>query len=122
MSFNPIITSEQRASFENDGFLHIPLAQHNLITNVSDLQGWTDAILSWPREKGKWMPYDELNTRGEKQLMRTEKIVDYFPPVKELLCGSGLHSLLKQLTGKVSRSLQAHMHQRLHTQQGRVLK
>ena len=102
MLSHPTITDEQRTSFESDGFLHIPHEQHNLIGDVNELQNWTEDILSWPRDKGKWMPYDELNTKGNRQIMRTEKVVDYFPPVKLLLCGDKLLSLLKQLTGKVS--------------------
>ncbi len=97
----PTISPTQLASFESDGFLHIPYEQHKLIGDANELQKWAEEILSWPREKGKWMPYDEINTKGQRQIMRTEKIVDYFPPVKELLCGDGLHSILKQLTGKV---------------------
>ena len=102
MLSHPIITDEQCTSFESDGFLHIPHEQHNLIGDVNELQNWTEDILSWPRDKGKWMPYDELNTKGNRQIMRTEKVVDYFPPVKLLLCGDKLLSLLKELTGKVS--------------------
>lgn len=99
---NPTITDEQHSSFESDGFLHIPREKHNLISDTNVLQNWTEEILSWPRDKGKWMPYDEVNTKGNRQIMRTEKIVDYFPPVKALLCGDGVLSILKQLTGKVS--------------------
>ena len=95
------LTDKQRDSFKNDGFLHILHHEHGLIGDVDELQKWTEHILSWPREKGKWMPYDEVNTKGERQLMRTEKIVDYFQPVKDLLCGDGLLSILKQLAGKV---------------------
>ncbi|KAI1091277.1 hypothetical protein F5B19DRAFT_493505 [Rostrohypoxylon terebratum] len=46
------------------------------------------------------MPYDEVNTQGERQIMRTEKVVDYHAPLRELLCGDATFSLLKQLTGK----------------------
>jgi hypothetical protein len=98
----PTITATQVASFESDGFLYIPYEQHKLISDVKELQKWTEEVLSWPREKGKWMPYDEVNTKSQRQIMRTEKIADYFPSVKELLCGEGIHSILKQLTGKVS--------------------
>lgn len=102
MAAHSIITDEQLKSFQDDGFLHIRRKDHGLIPDPAEPSRWADEIVSWPREKGKWMPYDELNAKGEKQLMRTENIVAYYPPVKDLLCGEGVFSMLKQLSGKVS--------------------
>lgn len=99
MASRPTI-DELCSSFERDGFLHLPREHHDLIADVNELPKWADEIISWPREKGKWMPYDEVNTKGERQLMRTENIVAHCPPIKDILCGEGLHSLMKQLTGK----------------------
>lgn len=100
MANRSILTDEHIGKFERDGFLHIPREEHGLVAEPSNLSEWASEILSWPREKGKWMPYDEVNQRGEKQLMRTENIVAYFPPVSDLLLGEGVLSILKQLSGK----------------------
>lgn len=96
-----ILSDAHMAKFERDGFLHIPREEHGLVAEPGDLSQWVSEILSWPREKGKWMPYDEVNQRGEKQLMRTENVAAHFPPISELLLGEGVLSMLKQLSGKV---------------------
>jgi hypothetical protein len=58
--------------------------------NAKDLQLWAGQVQSWPKEKDKWMPYDEININGERQLMRTEKFVDYHPEFDAFLRGEGL--------------------------------
>lgn len=57
---------------------------------------------SWPKEIGKWMPYEEITASGESQLMRTEKFVDYHDQFNELLCGPALRNVLMQISGDVS--------------------
>jgi len=96
-SFN--LTPEQINFYETEGYLVIK--DHGLV-DPADLQKWTDEIMHWPAETGKWMPYNEVNTRGEKQIMRTEKIVDYHDGFRALLCGPEVLNILKSLTGKVS--------------------
>lgn len=95
-----ILSPEHAASFERDGFVVIPVAEHGL-ADPTQFQAWTDEILGWPLAEGKWMPYDEINTHGERQIMRTEKIIDYHEPLKEILSGESAMSILKQVTGKV---------------------
>lgn len=48
------------------------------------------------------MPYDEINIHGERQVLRTEKFVDYHPEFDAFLRGASLTSLLGQLSGEVS--------------------
>jgi hypothetical protein len=72
------------------------------LVDVNDLQQWAGQVQSWPKEKGKWMPYDEININGERQLMRTEKFVDYHPEFDAFLRGEGLTNVLGQLSGTVS--------------------
>jgi hypothetical protein len=43
------------------------------------------------------MPYDEININGERQLMRTEKFVDYHPEFDAFLRGEGITNVLGQL-------------------------
>lgn len=101
MSSQSILTSKHIARYERDGFLHLSCDEHKLVSDPSALSQWASEIQSWPREKGKWMPYDEVNQEGTKQLMRTENIVAHFPPIANVLLGEGVLSILKQLSGKV---------------------
>jgi hypothetical protein len=95
------LTDAQVAQYHKDGFLLIRAAEHGLV-DVKDLQAWAKQVQSWPKEKGKWMPYDEINVNGERQLMRTEKFVDYHPEFDSFLRGEGLTKVLAQLSGAVS--------------------
>lgn len=97
----PILTADHLASFERDGFLHLPAQDHGLVPDLDSLRQWVDEIYQWPLVKGKWMPYDEVNPEGKRLVMRTEKIVDYHPGVHSILCGDGVQTILQQLTGKV---------------------
>jgi hypothetical protein len=72
------------------------------LVSPRDLQAWTGEVRDWPREKDKWMPYDEINAKGERQLMRTENFVDYHDRFRGLLYGEPIGEILKQLSGDVS--------------------
>ena len=48
------------------------------------------------------MPYEEINSNGESQLLRTENFVPYHQDFDSFLCGEGMAALLKQLSGDVS--------------------
>lgn len=100
MSTSTPLTPEQIASYHKDGFLLLRAHEHALVS-AADLKTWTDEVANWPREHGKWMPYDEVNSAGETQLMRTEKFADYHDGFRELLCGPDLAGLLGQLAGDV---------------------
>ena len=97
------LTPEQIASYRENGYLVIRATEHNLVT-PEELEQWTDEIAGWPRVKGKWMPYDEINSRGEAQLMRTEKFADYHEGYGKLLFESDLPKILGQVSGDVSSS------------------
>ena len=95
------LTSEQITSYHEKGYLLLRADEHGLIEPV-ELKRWAEEVKSWPREKGKWMPYDEININGERQLMRTEKFIDYHPQFKAFVCGEQLAAILKSLSGDVS--------------------
>ncbi|MBE3044427.1 hypothetical protein IMZ48_18035 [Candidatus Bathyarchaeota archaeon] len=97
------LTAEQVASYLEQGYLVLRASEHDLVT-PEELKEWTDEIANWPRVRGKWMPYDEINAEGQAQLMRTEKFADYHDGYRGLLLGDGLSTLLKQLSGDVSPS------------------
>lgn len=94
------LSEEQVEQYHAKGFILVRAEEHDLINPVK-LHAWTDEVHSWPRENGKWMPYDEVSAQGEKQLMRTEFFVDYHAELKKLLCGEELLSILGQLAGDV---------------------
>ncbi|KAH8810626.1 hypothetical protein F5884DRAFT_842719 [Xylogone sp. PMI_703] len=83
------LSADQLEKYHKDGYHLVKASEHRLI--------WADEVHSWPREHGKWMPYDEINEKGESQLMRTECFVDYHPGLKTLLCGDELGIILHQL-------------------------
>ncbi|OQV03417.1 hypothetical protein CLAIMM_08465 [Cladophialophora immunda] len=84
--------------FHRDGFLVLRAEEHGLV-RPEQLQAWTKEVREWPAEKGKWMPYHEVNTDGSRQLMRTENFVDYHPEFHALLCGDALAKILKSISG-----------------------
>lgn len=95
------LSQEQLAKFHKDGYLVVTAEEHKLVTGLQ-LKTWANEVYSWPREKGKWMPYDEVNEKGERQLMRTECFVDYHDGLNELLRGDKLAVIMRQLAGEVS--------------------
>ena len=95
-----ILSPQQIASYHKDGYLLLRVHDHDLV-DPENLQKWTNEIAAWPRVRGKWMPYDEVNLAGELQLMRTEKFADYHDGFRSLLFGPDLAGLLGQLTGDV---------------------
>lgn len=92
-----ILTDEQIDHFDKEGFLVLRSHEHGLI-DPDVLQQWTAEVRNLPREHGKWMPYDEITSTGERQLMRTENFVDYHEGLASLLHGEALASILKQVT------------------------
>jgi hypothetical protein len=100
MSPNSILrlTPAQIEHFHNEGYLVLCHNEHNLIS-PSTLQQWTNEVRELPREKERWMPYDEITATGERQIMRTENFVDFHEGFSSLLHGEALTSILAQLTG-----------------------
>ena len=95
--------------FHRDGYLLLRAEQHGLV-GPKDLQAWTKQVREWPMEKGKWMPYHEVNVNGTRQLLRTENFVDYHPDFQSLLCGDALAQILKAISGDVSlKSIKSHL-------------
>ena len=108
-SFVP--TPELIDQFKRDGYLLLRAEEHGLV-NPRELQAWTEQVREWPAEKGKWMPYHEVNTDGTRQLMRTENFVDYHPEFHALLCGEAIARILKGLSGEVSELFSAFLSER----------
>lgn len=94
------LTPEQTASYHENGYLLLRADEHKLVDPI-ELKRWTQEVQVWPRVKGKWLPYDEININGERQLMRTERFIDYHPEFKSLVCGEQLAEILKAVSGDV---------------------
>lgn len=94
------LTPEQLDHYHEKGYLLLRAHEHNL-ASPDDLNEWEREVQQWPRVKGKWMPYDEINQNGERQLMRTENFVDYHDGWNSLVCGKNLIGILEQLSGQV---------------------
>ncbi|KAL1847181.1 hypothetical protein Plec18170_008745 [Paecilomyces lecythidis] len=92
------LTQAQIDSYHTQGYLLLRQSEHKLV-DPTDLKNWEEEVKHWPREKGKWMPYEEVNVKGERQLMRTENFVDYHEPFRKLLCGERLAEILRSLSG-----------------------
>lgn len=95
------LTSTQIEQYHTQGYLVLRAHEHDLVS-AAELKEWTHEVANWPRVKGKWMPYDEVNSTGQKQLMRTEKFADYHEQFGNLLFGNAIADILKQLSGDVS--------------------
>lgn len=91
------LTAAQIEHFDTEGFLILRAKEHNLV-EPTVLQRWATEVRSYPREQGKWMPYDEITSTGERQIMRTENFADYHDGFGSLLHGSELASILGQVT------------------------
>ncbi|EME79186.1 uncharacterized protein MYCFIDRAFT_208708 [Pseudocercospora fijiensis CIRAD86] len=87
-----ILTDEQIAHFDNEGFLILRATEHGLI-DTAVLKTWTDEIRNLPREHGKPRP-----RRTPTDANRTENFVAYHPGFSSLLNGQPIRNILKQLT------------------------
>ncbi|OAA38561.1 Phytanoyl-CoA dioxygenase [Metarhizium rileyi] len=94
------LSADQLNFYNDNGYLVLRAQDHALVSDAAELKTWADQVLNWPLEKGKWMRYFEVSASREKQPMRTENLVDYHEELKRLMCGAGLASILKQLTGQ----------------------
>lgn len=92
-----ILTEEQIAHFDQEGFLILRAHEHRLADPVK-LQQWTAEVKDLSREKEKSTPHDEITASGDRQIMRTENFVDYHEGFSSLLNGASIANILKQVT------------------------
>ncbi|KAJ0414048.1 hypothetical protein BJY00DRAFT_305898 [Aspergillus carlsbadensis] len=94
-----ILTPEQTASYQEDGFLLIQgfLDPRETIR----LQEWTQEVHDLPRTSdASYMPYEEVNAQGKRVLCRTENYVNSHAGFNSLLRGKRVLSVLEQLAGE----------------------
>lgn len=93
------ISREERASFERNGFLII--RDFLLPSETRDLQKWAQEVHDWPTdESSPWMPYAEINARGQRVLCRTENYAASHNGLNGLLRGERLLNVLLELSGE----------------------
>lgn len=93
------ITPAQKQHFDEQGYIVLRVDEHKTV-DPKTLQSWTEEVSNLPLEKGKWMPYNEVSSTGERQLMRTENFAPYHAGFNSLLFGDQLRSILAQVTGE----------------------
>lgn len=90
--------SEVRA-FQKDGYLL--LRDVLSARQVSNLKLWAEEVHDWPvNDSSTFMPYDEINAKGEQVLSRTENFANIHPGLHDLLRGEKLMNILRDLSGE----------------------
>ncbi|KAM0256580.1 hypothetical protein ACHAQJ_004867 [Trichoderma viride] len=94
-----MLSSEQVASFKVNGYLIVRDILNDAETK--DLQRWAQEVHDWtPTVESQFMPYEEINSRGETVLCRTENYADSHEGFNGLLRGKTLLGLLEELSGE----------------------
>lgn len=93
------VSSDDIEFYDKNGYLRLPLQAHGLFQDLAELQRWVMDIQHWGLDTGKWRHYYET-TDGKHLLWGTEKIMEYYPPMQDLIAGDKPLSLLKALTGR----------------------
>ncbi|KAG4266858.1 hypothetical protein FPRO04_13034 [Fusarium proliferatum] len=91
-----VVTDEQISFFKKNGYLIVrDLLQSE---QVKDLQSWAEEVRNWkPTEDSEFMPYEEVNDKGETVLCRTENFADCHNGFSNLLRSPKLLGLLNDL-------------------------
>ncbi|KAJ5737856.1 uncharacterized protein N7483_002981 [Penicillium malachiteum] len=93
------LTPAQLQSFRDNGYLLVRgfFAE----TEAQTLQTWSQEVHNLPRTAGvPWMPYEEVNAKGERVLCRTENFVNSHAGFDSFLRGERATSILQQLAGE----------------------
>ena len=92
----PNLTPDQHAFFARDGYLIL----RDVLSpaETASLQTWAQEVHDLPRtESVPWMPYEEVNARGQRVLCRTENFANSHAGFDALLRGSKIVGILDQL-------------------------
>ncbi|KAF5981515.1 epoxidase subunit A [Fusarium bulbicola] len=90
------VTDDQISFFKKNGYLIVrDLLQSE---QVKDLQSWAEEVRNWkPTEDSEFMPYEEVNDKGQTVLCRTENFADCHNGFSNLLRSPKLLGLLNDL-------------------------
>ncbi|KAM0293835.1 hypothetical protein ACHAO9_001521 [Fusarium lateritium] len=94
-----VVTDDQISFFKKNSYLIVrDLLQPE---QVKDLQSWAEEVRNWiPTEDSEFMPYEEVNDKGETVLCRTENFADCHRGFSNLLRSPKLLGLLNDLAEK----------------------
>ncbi|KAK6857663.1 hypothetical protein PG995_006490 [Apiospora arundinis] len=95
----PGILAEDIQFYQANGYLRLPQKAHGLFMDLTEVKRWVADIFEWGLDTGKWRHYYET-TDGKHLLWGTEKLMEYYPPMQDLIAGEASLALLKALTGK----------------------
>ncbi|KAL7904830.1 hypothetical protein GGI35DRAFT_472039 [Trichoderma velutinum] len=94
-----MLSAEQVAFFKANGYLIVPDILNDAET--VEVQKWAQEVHDWtPTAESQFMPYEEINSRGETVLCRTENYADSHEGFNGLLRGEKLLGLLEELSGE----------------------
>jgi 2-aminoethylphosphonate dioxygenase len=94
-----MVSQSELTSFHQNGYLIV--RDFLSPAEVSNLQKWAQEVHDWPATpKSRFMPYEEVNARGERVLCRTENYVDSHSGFDALLRGQKLLGLLEEVAGE----------------------
>lgn len=94
-----IIPQDQIDFYHQNGYLVVKRTEHQLFTE-EEIQQWCKEVEDWPLERGKWMVYEEINSKGNRQPLRVENFVNYHDKFNSLTRGEDFGSMLSQLSGQ----------------------
>ncbi|THU91819.1 PhyH-domain-containing protein [Dendrothele bispora CBS 962.96] len=92
-----VLSPDQKAQFEKDGFLVLPPISSQISENIVQ---WSNEVKNLPHDSSTWMHYEEVTSTGQRILCRTENFADYHSGFKELFRGPGVLSVLEDLSGE----------------------
>ncbi|UKZ74955.1 hypothetical protein TrVFT333_002625 [Trichoderma virens FT-333] len=94
-----MLSAEQVTFFKENGYLIVRDILNDAET--AEVQRWAQEVHDWtPTADSQYMPYEEINSRGETVLCRTENYADSHEGFNGLLRGQKLLGLLEQLSGE----------------------
>lgn len=93
------LSADQLQSFQERGYLLV--RGFFSPDEVKVLQQWSQEIHDLPRTSDvPWMPYEEVNGKGERVLCRTENFANFHEGFDSFLRGERATSVLGQLAGE----------------------
>ncbi|KAJ5912587.1 hypothetical protein N7504_001470 [Penicillium tannophilum] len=98
-NFNYPLTPEQLQSFQENGYLLVRGFFSE--PEAKTLQQWAQEVHDLPRTADvPWMPYEEVNGKGDRVLCRTENFANSHAGFDSFLRGERATSMLQQLAGE----------------------
>lgn len=97
MLTTPILTDEDLAAFERDGYL---VKRGGLTaSDMSTISNWTDEVLALPEESGRhWVFHEQSRKDGARIVQRIEKVAPFHHGFKQL--SDALRAPVSQLMGE----------------------